>query len=286
MFLARETRVRPGLDDKILCSWNALMLAAFADAGRILGHEPYIEIARNNARFIRSKMYTAGRLKHSFKEGVAKTQGLLEDYAYFGLALISLYRATFEFEWLELAFDLAETIRAHFYDHKNGGFFSTADDAEKLIIRPKNHFDSPNPSENAATAELLISLARYASKADWEELATTAIRPMAEAMRKHPSGFGSLLCALEFWLSPPKEIALISTYAEAKELLSELNQQALPYTVIALAEPHQQAILNHLPFMQARPKLADKATVYVCEGGVCQLPVNDPKALREILVKT
>ena len=281
---ARAKRIRPGLDDKILTSWNALMLAAFADAGRILARPDYIDIARKNAEFIRDNLYQAGRLKHSYKAGHAKIEGLLEDYAYFGLALLALYRATFEADWLELAFELAETIIKHFYDAENGGFFSTADDAEALIVRPKNHFDSPNPSENAATAELLIALARYAAKPDWEELALTAIQPMLEGVAKHPTGFGSLLCALEFHLSPPREIAIFGTLKEAGEVLDEIDSYALPYTVIALAESEASAIVSSLPFMQSRGKRNGKATVYVCEAGSCQLPVTEVADLRPLLL--
>ena len=142
-------------------------------------------------------MMKDGRLLHSYKNGEAKISGLLEDYAYFGLGLVALYQATFESQWLLLALELADTITRHFADPENGGFFSTADDAEALIVRPKDFFDAAVPSSNGAAAELLLTLARYTDNRAWEDLAAGAIKPMLEAMRKQPNGFGTLLSVLE-----------------------------------------------------------------------------------------
>ncbi len=286
LLVARGRRVRPGLDDKILCSWNSLMVAAYADAGRILKRQDYIDIARRAAGFIRDKMLHDGRLYHSYKAGIAKVNGLLEDYTYYGLALVSLYRASFESEWLELAFNMAETILEHFQDKDNGGFFSTPDDGEALIVRPKNDFDSPNPSDNAAAAELLITLARYADRPDWENVAVQAIRSMTEGMRKHPTGFGTLLCALEQHLSPAREIAIIGPKAQAAELLAVIDQYASPDTVVALIEAPDDPLSQRLPFLQQRDMKGGQVTVYVCEAGVCKLPVTGVAELRQQLKET
>jgi uncharacterized protein len=282
LFEARSKRIRPGLDDKILTSWNSLMLTAFADAGRVLRHQDYIEVAIKNANFIHKNLYANGRLKHTYKNGEARIQGLLEDYAYFGLALLSLHRATFDSQWLLLALEIAETITKHFVD-SNGGFFSTADDAETLIVRPKNYFDSPMPSENASTAELLLTLSRYTSNRAWEDLAATTLKTMTEAMRKQPNGFASLVCALELFLAPPQEIAVFATKEEAKEMLEFLERNASPYSVIALVESQDNPLVSKLPFLQERGRVQDKPTVYVCEAGVCKLPVTTLKGLREQL---
>jgi uncharacterized protein len=282
LFEVRERRIRPGLDDKILTSWNSLMLAAFADAGRILKHPDYVDAAIRNATFLRDKLYLNGRLKHSYKNGEAKIQGLLEDYAYFGLALVSLYRATFDSQWLVLALNLAETITRHFADDA-GGFFSTADDAEALIVRPKNFFDSPMPSENAATAELLLVLSRYTDNRTWETLAMNTLKSMTEAMRKQPNGFASLLCALEIVFAPPQEIAVFANQDEAKEMLELIETHASPHAVVALVENETNPLLTRLPFLQQRGRIDGKATVYVCEAGVCKLPVTTLEALKNQL---
>lgn len=282
LFEARERRIRPGLDDKILTSWNSLMLAAFADAGRILKRQDYIDVAIRSASFFRDKLYSGGRLKHGYKNGEAKIQGLLEDYAHFGLALLSLYRATFESQWLLLALKLAETITQHFADEA-GGFFSTADDAEALIVRPKNFFDSPMPSENAATAELLLVLSHYTDNHAWETLATNTLKSMTEAMRKQPNGFASLLCALEIVFAPPQEIAVFATKDEAKEMLELIETHASPHAVVALVENETNPLVAKLPFLQQRGRIDDKATVYVCEAGFCKLPVTTLEALKSQL---
>ncbi len=279
---ARAQRVRPGLDDKILTSWNSLMLAAFADAGRILKRQGYIDIAIKNANFIRSNLYSDGGLKHSYKNGEAKIQGLLEDYAYFGLALLSLYRATFDNQWLLLSLELAETITKHFADEA-GGFFSTADDAEALIVRPKNFFDSPVPSENATTAELLLILSRYTENRAWETLATNTLKTMTEAMRKQPNGFASLLCALEIVFAAPQEIAVFANKEEAKEMLGLIETHASPHAVVALVEDTNNPLISTLPFLQERGRTDNKPTVYVCEAGVCKLPVTTLEALKKQL---
>jgi uncharacterized protein len=282
LFLARSRRIRPGLDDKILTSWNSLMLTAFADAGRVLNRQDYLDVAIRNASFIRDNLYSDGRLKHSYKNGVAKIQGLLEDYCYFGLALVSLYRATFDTQWLLLSLEIAQTITKHFADDA-GGFFSTADDAETLIVRPKNFFDSPMPSENAATAELLLILSRYTDNRTWELLATNTLKTMTEAMRKQPNGFASLLCALEIVFAPPQEIAIFASKDEAKEILETVETHASPHAVIALVENEKSPLISQLPFLQERGRIEDKPTVYVCEASVCKLPVTTLKDLKEQL---
>lgn len=285
LFKEREARTRPGLDDKILTSWNGLMLAAFADAGRILKRQDYLDVAIRNAEFIRNKLYQDGRLFHSYKNGQAKIAGLLEDYAYYGLGLLSLYRATFDSRWLLLAFNLADVITTHFYDADNSGFFSTADYAEKLIVRPKDFFDAAVPSDNGATAEFLLMLARFSDRRDLEEMAASAIKPMVGALAKQPSGFGTLLCALQGLLEPPQEIAIFGDVEEAdtQALLAVIDERPRPYTVVALIENEEDELIQKLPFLQNRGRLDGRATAYVCEAGACRLPVTSPEALREQL---
>ena len=284
LFEARAKRVRPGLDDKILLSWNGLMLAAFADAGRILERQDYLDIAVKNAEFIRLEMLQDGRLLHSYKNGEAKITGLLEDYAYLGLGLVALYQATFDSQWLLLALDLADTIIQHFHDPENGGFFSTADDAEKLIVRPKDFFDAAVPSDNGATAELLVTLARYTDNREWEDLAAGAVKPMTEAMRQQPSGFGTLLGALERLLSKPREIAIFgdTERKEVQTLLQTVREYAPPFAAVAVVS-QDDPLISHLPFLQERGQIDGKPTVYICEGGACKLPVTTVEEVREQL---
>ena len=284
LFTARAARIRPGLDDKILLSWNGLMLAALADAGRILGREDYLDSARRNAAFIRDEMMQGGRLLHSYKNGEAKIAGLLEDYAFYGLGLLALYRATLEPQWLTLALELARTLTEHFTDPQ-GGFFSTPDDGEKLIVRPKDFFDAAVPSGNGAAAKFLLTLARFTDNREWETLAAGAVAPVAGAMRKHPVGFGTLLEALQHLLTPPKEIALFGDLKseDTRALVNEVQKLPLPYTVVGLAEDAEDPLVDVLPFLGGRGRVEGKATAYVCEGGACKLPVTTVEGLVENL---
>ena len=285
LFTARSVRVRPGLDDKVLTSWNGLMLAAYADAGRLLGRPEWVAAAVNNAEFVRAELYKDGRFLHSYKDGTAKIGGLLEDYAYYGLGLLALYRATLDAQWLLWAVEIAETILAHFQDDANGGFFSTPDDGERLITRPKNYFDSPNPSENAATAELLLILARLTGREAWATLAADTLKPMAAAMRKQPSGFGTMLFVLEGLLTPPREIALFGRLEESgtQGLVNEVQRRFLPHTVVALAKDETDPLVDIVPFLQHRSRVDGQPTAYVCKDGACKLPVTQVGALREQL---
>ena len=225
-------------------------------------------------------MFTNGRLKHSYKTGIAKIDGMLEDYAYYGLALVSLYQATFDNKWLLLAFEIADVITKHFIDTKRGGFFSTPDDGEKLLVRPKDYFDSAQPSDNGATAEFLLVLSRYSSNAEWENLAVGSLKAMSAAMKEQPHGFGTLLCVLDQLFKPSQEIALLG---KTKELIIELNKHFLPYAVKALSVDSEDDLVKQVLFLQQRDKLAGKATAYVCENNTCQLPVTSTEGLREQL---
>ena len=142
------------------------MLGALADAGRVLRRDDYLEAARETARFMRRVFYKDGRLTHTYKAGQARVEGMLEDYSYFALGLVSLYHATLESEWLLLALELAETIVSEFHDAQTGGFFSTVAGAD-LIVRPKDLFDAATPSGNGTAAQLLATLSRYTDDRAW-----------------------------------------------------------------------------------------------------------------------
>jgi uncharacterized protein YyaL (SSP411 family) len=284
LFEARQPRVRPGLDDKVLCSWNGLMLGALADAGRVLGREDYLETARETARFMQGVFYRDGRLLHTYKAGQARIAGMLEDYSLFALGLLALYRASLEAEWLLLALELTETVVGEFHDPASGGFFSTVAGGD-LIVRPKDLFDSAIPSGNGAAALLLAALSRYTDNRAWEALALDTIRPLQEAMRRYPTGFASLLVALERLYAPPQEIAIFGDRDDPKTqaLLKVLKAAPLPHTALALIGTEDAPLIERLPFTQGRGMVDGKATVYVCAGGACRLPVTTPEGLRDQL---
>ena len=283
LFEARKPRVRPSLDDKILCSWNGLMLGALADAGRVLGRGDYLETARETARFMRRVFYEGGQLTHTYKAGQAKVEGMLEDYSYFALGLVALYQATLEGEWLLLALELTETVVERFHDPA-GGFFSTVAGGD-LIVRPKDLFDAATPSGNGAAAQILVTLSRYTDNRAWEALAVDTLKPLQEAMRRYPTGFASLLVAFETLYAPPREVVIFGERSDARTqaLLAVLDAAPLPDTALALIEDAVDPLVAWLPFTQARGPVDGQPTAYVCEGGACRLPVTTPEALREQL---
>ena len=284
LFEARAPRVRPGLDDKVLCSWNGLMLGALADAGRVLKRDDYLETARETARFMHRVFYQDGRLTHTYKAGQARVEGMLEDYSYFALGLMSLYQATLEGEWLLLALTMTETIVSEFHDAQAGGFFSTVAGTE-LIVRPKDLFDAATPSGNGAAAQLLVTLSRYTDNRAWEDLAVDTLKPLQEAMRRYPTGFASLLTAFETLYARPREVVIFGERNDPRTqaLLEVLDAAPLPHTALALIESSDDLLVAQLPFTQERGVVDGEPTAYVCEGGACRLPVTTAETLREQL---
>ena len=283
VYFAREKRVKPGLDDKILASWNGLMLSALALAGRSMGGRApkYRAAAEELALFLRTQISStddAGRTRlwHTHKNGVSKIAGMLEDYTLVALGFLELYRTTFSKADLEFAQSLLATILELFPD-ANGGFFDTPTDGETLIVRPKSYFDSAMPSGNGAAAQLLIQLARLTGDASLEDRAATIIKQMLEVMTRQPTGFGSLNTALEHYLSVPREIAVIG--GDATAMLAVLNRHFLPHTAVVAAAAGEA----YLPVLENRGAIDGQATAYVCENLACQLPVTTAHDLERLL---
>jgi uncharacterized protein YyaL (SSP411 family) len=286
LLATRAERQRPGLDDKVITSWNGLAIGGLADAGRALHRPDYVEHARDAARFIQGELWKDGRLHHVHGGGRSHVPGLLEDYAFLGLGLLALYHATFEEEWLLWSLELCAVIREHFGDDE-GAFFSTPDDGETLIVRPKGVSDTATPSENAAAAELFVHVARLTGDRALEERATATVAGLADLARRHPAGMGATLTTIEFLLRPPREIAVIGDSANpaTQTLLRIIQQQPLPYAVVAHADGPGHPLAEMLPFLRGRGLLSGKPAAYVCEAGACRLPVNEPDALARELVE-
>ena len=271
---ARERRVRPGLDDKVLTSWNGLALAAFAEAGRVLGEPAYVAVAGRNADFVGASLWRDGRLLHAYKAGRARVDGLLEDYAYYGLGLIELYRATGEVGHLRWAADLLEAIEARFHDPEGGGLYESAADAERLILRQKPLFDAATPSGNGAAALLAFWLGRYFGRPEWEALAREVAALAGEQLVEGASGFGSVLQAVELLLAPPREIAIVGAAAARAPFEREVARHFLPATLLAPAAGE-----DGLPVLEGRAPADGAAAAYVCENLVCNLPASTVEEL-------
>jgi uncharacterized protein YyaL (SSP411 family) len=278
MLRRRERRERPGLDDKRLASWNALTIAALAEAGAVLRRWDYLEAALDCAEFVLGEMRDAdGRLLRTYKDGRARLNAYLEDHAFLLEALLTLYEATCEPRWFEQAQTLAETMITRFGDDERGGFYSTSDDHEQLIARRKEIGDHPIPSGNSAAALGLLRLEALTGERRYGEWAEGVLRLFAKAAPRQPDAFAHLLRALDFHLTPTREIALIGD--DLTPLLGVIRETHRPHQVLAAGPEGSEAP----PLLAGRTTVGNKPTAYVCENFTCQAPTTDPAALRTSL---
>jgi uncharacterized protein len=278
LYEARATREWPGLDDKRITSWNALMLAALAEAGAVLGRSDYLDAARTCAEFVlRDPRDRDGRLLRTYKDGEARLNAYLEDHAFLLDALLTLYEATFEARWFEAAQELADTIIARFGDPDRGGFFSTSEDHEQLIARRKEIGDHPIPSGNSAAALALLRLEALSGERSYGDQALGVMRLFAKMAPRQPSAFAHLLRALDFQLAATKEVALIGD--DLTELAAVVRSSFQPHLVLA-GGPEGGEVP---PLLSGRPQVDGKPAAYVCENFACQAPVTTAQHLTDLL---
>jgi uncharacterized protein YyaL (SSP411 family) len=281
LLAVRAQRVRPGLDDKRLAAWNALMIAALADAGAVLRRDDYLDAARDAASFVLDHMRAPdGRLLRTFNAGTARLGAYLEDHAFLLEALLVLYEATFEERWFVEARALADTIVARFGDPERGGFFSTADDHEALIARRKDLEDAPIPSGGSAAALGLLRLAALTGEHAYEEQAMGQLALLHEVAVRHPTAFGHLLQALDLYLAPRREVALAGDRAGVAALAAVVREARRPHLVLA-AGPGDD--MTAVALMRQRTPVDGRAAAYVCERFACRTPVTEPDELRALL---
>ena len=273
MLAVRDARIRPGLDDKVLTSWNGLALAAFAEAARVLGDASYRDVAERTATCLREKMWRQGRLIHTSKGNAPHVNGMLEDYAYFGLGLVELYKLTGEMLHLDFGRDLFEAAILEFRDHGGGGFWETPESGERLIVRQKAFFDAATPSGNGAMALLALWMSRYYNRAEGEEIAIAVLDQVSDHMLRAHTGFGTLWQVLEFLLAPRREVVIAGEPADRQPLERELAARFLPFLAVA---PTADGV--GLPVFEGRA-VEHGAVAYVCEDMSCQLPVRSVDAL-------
>jgi len=271
---ARSARVRPGLDDKRLTSWNALMISALAGSGAVLEREDYLGAAVRCASFVLNDLRDAGgRLLRSWKDGRARVDGYLEDHAFLLEALVSCYEATGDPTWYGEATALADVMIDRFEDPERGGFFTTASDHERLAARRKDLEDSPIPSGNSAAAFGLLRLAALSGEGRYERHALGVLRLLFPLAARHPGAFGHLLGAADFYLAPVKEVAIVGPSTGTGELLRVVRGAFRPHLVLATGEA------DGVPLLEGRGPVDGHAAAYVCERFVCQAPVTSPEEL-------
>ncbi len=285
LFAARETREKPFRDEKIITSWNGLMLSGLAEALKISAKPSFLAAANRTIQLIFTKMFSDGLLLHTYKDGKAKQLGFLDDYAFLAVGLLDFYEATLDGYALERALELTKVMVREFWDPSEGGFFYTGNSHEQLISRTKPVFDASVPSGSAKATELLLRLYHFTGKEDFLGKAETVLRSYSHVMESQPFGFAHMLCALDFYLRKPKEIVLVGKPEDSgtNELLAEIHSSYLPNMTLQLVDPDQP--LNEIsPLLAGKTQIAGNATAYVCQNYTCSAPVTRREELRSLLV--
>jgi uncharacterized protein YyaL (SSP411 family) len=278
LYDARSVRIRPALDDKRLTSWNALMISALAEAGAVLERDDYLRAAVACADFVLGELRDPdGRLLRTWKDGRGQISGYLEDHAYMLEALVTLYEASFDARFYREAVSLADTIIDRFSDPERGGFFITGEGHEHLITRGKDLDDTPIPSGNSAAAFGLLRLALLSGEGKYERHALGVLRLLTPLAAHQPLGFGHLLSAVDFYLAPVREVAIVGPDPGAAELIAVVRGSYRPHLVLAAG------LGDGVPLLEGRGAVDGQAAAYVCEHFVCQAPVLDADELAGVL---
>jgi uncharacterized protein YyaL (SSP411 family) len=273
----RSERIRPGLDDKRLTAWNALMISALAEAGAVLEEPRYLDAATTCAEFVLDELRDGdGHLLRTWKDGQGRLAGYLDDHAYMLEALLALYEATFEERWYAEAVALAAQLQQRFADPERGGFFATAIDHEALLVRRKDLEDSPIPSGSSSAALGLLRLAALSGEAEYEHQALGVLRLTFPLAVRHPGGFGHLLRAADFYLAAVKEVAIVGAGSEADAMIRAVRQRLRPHLVLAAGTGAETGV----PLLADRsPGVDDAPAAYVCEHFTCRAPVGSAAEL-------
>ena len=288
LFEAREKRIHPHKDDKVLTDWNGLMIAALAKGAQVLGDDSYALAASEAARFVLNKMRTpSGRLLHRYREGDADITANIDDYAFFIWGLIELYAATFEASHLKTAMDLSKDLIEHYWDPRRGGFFFTPDDGETLIVRKKEIYDGAVPSGNAVAMMNFLRLARLTGRTEYEEKASGILKAFSGQVKGFPSGYTQFLCSLDFALGPCFEVVVVGPSEDhgAMNMLNALRTRFIPNHV-ALFRPTDRdssAIDEVAEFIKNHVAGDGKATAYVCMNHACKAPITDVEEMLAFL---
>jgi uncharacterized protein len=277
LFAEREKRIKPFRDEKVLTAWNGLMLAAFAEAAAVLDRDEYLDVARRNADFLLSELQTGqgdSSLLRTWKDGKAKLNAYIEDYANLADGLIELYKASGEIRYLVEAKRLADRMITEFWDDETGGFFFTSNDHEELIVRNKDFYDNATPSGNSVAADVLLRLAKYYGDQRYERFGSMVLRLVASQIKRYPQGFGRALSVAEFHLASVRELVVIGDLKN--DLSREVLSGYLPTAIVSISEGANEDVA----LLKGRSMVDGKPTAYVCENFVCQRPVTAVEELR------
>ncbi|MCB0384377.1 MAG: thioredoxin domain-containing protein, partial [Bdellovibrionales bacterium] len=287
LYMARQTKPLPIRDEKILTSWNGLMISAFARAGLILDRTDYINAAQRAARFLLNNLSGEDGLRRTYKEGQTKHAGFLDDYSFFTAGLLDLFEATGEKSWLERALDLDSHQERKFED-PNGGFYMTDSSQEQLLAREMPRYDGAEPSGNSVAALNLMRLYQLTSKTSFLDRALRLLKAFAGNLDSRPMMLSEMLLALDFYLAKGRQVILVNTAADksgSSHLMAQWRRVFCPNTVfIQLDESKIDELAPLIPATQGKIPLGGKSTAYVCTEGTCQKPTSDPEEFHRQLI--
>jgi uncharacterized protein YyaL (SSP411 family) len=289
LYAIRAQRPRPHLDDKIISSWNGLMISAYARAAQVIDEPRYLEIATRSANFVQTKLYDSSRkiLYRSYREGRSHIEGFADDYAMVIQGLLDLYEASFDVAWLKVANDLQETQDRLFFDEKNGGYFSSSGRDESVFVRMKDDNDGAEPAASSIAALNLLRLSQIYDDPKLAERAKKTIDAFATILLQFPSGMPQMLVPVENSLGKPRQIVIAGNKdsPDTKALLKEVHRHFLPNTIVILADANegQKYLGERNEAVRAMSPVEGKPAAYVCENFTCKAPVTHPKQLGDIL---
>ncbi len=278
----RAKRVPPGLDDKILTSWNALMITAYAKGYRVTGDKQYLDCAKNCVSFIENNLFVDGKLCRTFKNGNAKIDGYLEDYSYFANSLLDVFEISPDSKYLDLALQLGHHLIDHFWDEKTNSFFMTSDTHESLIVRPKSNYDLSLPSGNSVSCLVMLRLFHLTQEQKFLEIATKIMESQAQMAAENPFGFGFLLNTIFMYLQKPLEITMLND--SDKEIKNYLEKSFLPESIfVSINKPEQLENLSKHTFFAGKNFDSNKTNVFVCKDFTCSLPLQTMDEIKKAI---
>jgi len=285
----RVQRPRPHLDDKIITSWNGLMISAFARGAQVLDDPAYLAAAQKAASFLRAELWKKGALLRSYRQGASEVAGFCDDYAALIQGLLDLYEADFDTAWLQWALELQAKQDALFGDAEHGGYFSVEKDAPHILLRMKEDYDGAEPSPNSVAALNLLRLAQLTDRKEFRDRAEKTLAAFAEQLTKTPTALPQMLVALDAALAKPRQIVIAGPRdaAATRALLRETHAHFIPNKLVLLADggAGQQWLGERLEFVKTVRPIDGQPAAYVCENFVCQLPTSDVAKLRALLAK-
>jgi uncharacterized protein len=289
LFEARERRVRPATDDKVLTAWNAMAIQAFAEAGAAFRNDAFTHASVTAADFLVSNLRRSdGRLLRSWRGGIAGGPGYADDHALLASALLTLYASTGDLRWFLEARRLVDDLLRLFADRERGGFFQTGSDVDPLVIRPKELYDNAVPSGNSSAADVLQRMALLTGDGELEASGISALRLVRDVLGRAPTGFGHALSALDLSLGPSREVAIVGSMQEpaTRALVDEvLAARFLPNTVLAIGGPDDDEAARAVALLRDRSQVDGRPTAYVCQRFACRLPVTTAEELAEQLLE-